>query len=216
MATSEQPLTAIEKTGPRWKYALLWAAASALAVPFGCLLHELGHHVSALLCGFRGATLHYFSANYALEQTVLNFMAQGDRAGVAAIYPLWQIAVNAIAGPAVGYFLLLPACLLAARSKPYPFFVALGAMALVRAVPETLVALASPQMLDDENVAAFALGLPPTVLQVAGLAISLAGAIWLASRIPQGRRLPALVSMGVGIVAGLTVYLAFLGPWLLP
>jgi hypothetical protein len=201
---------------PRWKYALAWVAAGLLAVPLGCLLHELGHYLVALVFGFQGATLHYFSANYAMEETILNFMAKGDRAGVSAIYPLWQIALNAIAGPAVGYFLILPACLLVVKIKPSSFFISLGTMPLIRAIPETLVALLSPQMLDDENTAAFALGLPPTIFQVIGFLISLAAAIWLARQIPKAQRRLALISMSFGIIAGLIVYLAFLGPWLLP
>jgi ABC-type phosphate/phosphonate transport system permease subunit len=217
MTTStDQPNTIIEKTIPRWKYALLWVAAGVLAVPVACLLHELGHHVFALVFRFQGATLHYFSANYAMEEKILNFMSQGNRTSISAIYPLWQIAVNAIAGPAVGYFLILPVCLLVVKFTPYSIFIALGTIPLIRAIPETLFALFSPQMLDDENTAAFALGLPPTVLQVIGLLISLLGAIWLSRHIPKGRRRLALMSMGSGIVAGLIVYLAFLGPWLLP
>jgi len=216
IASTNQSGTKMVKTVFAWKDACLWVAAGASAVPVGSLLHELGHHVFALVFGFQGATLHYFSATYTMEETILNFLSQGDRISVSAIHPLWQIAVNAIAGPAVGYFLILPVCLLAVKFKASPFFIALGTIPLIRAIPETLFALLSPQMLDDENTAAFVLGLPPTVFQVAGLLISLAGAVWLARRIPESRRRPALASMGIGVIAGLVVYLGFLGPWLLP
>jgi hypothetical protein len=214
--TTTPPEKSSDRPIPWWKSALPWIAAGVIAGPVSVVLHELGHHVAALLFGFQGATLHYFSATYASEQAMLDLMAQGDRIGVAAVNPLWQIAVNAGAGPAVGYFLILPVCLLAVYIKPDPFFITLGMTPLLRAFPEAMTAISAPQMLDDENTAAFAMGLPPTVLHVVGLFISLAAAIWLARRIPASRRSAALLSMMAGILAGAVIYIGFLGPWLLP
>jgi hypothetical protein len=217
MSTADKTMPAdAARPKPDGKTIVAWFLAGATMGPVAILLHELGHHLTALAFGFQGATLHYMSANYALEQEIIEFMLRGDRADAAAVYPLWQIAVNALAGPAVGYFLILPVCLLAAKIRPNAFFIALGTMPFFRALPEMLSALADPGMLDDENTAAFALGLPPNLLHAAGLLISLAGAAWLVRRIPAEVRWTAVGSLVIGGFAGLILYAGFLGPWLLP
>ena len=210
------PNASIQSSTRWWKSALPWILAGAAAVPVSILVHELGHHFFAVAFGFQGATLHYFSATYTLEQSMLDFMARGDRAGVASILPLWKIALNAAAGPGIEYFLILPVCLLAAKFTPNPFVIALGVMPFLRAFPEMMIALSAPTLLDDENTAAFAMGLPASSLHLVGFFISLAAAFWLVRRIPPEKMRAALISMAIGVLAGAVVYLGFLGPWLLP
>lgn len=186
---------------------LLWAAIAAVGVPVTIILHELGHLVSASAFGFPDVMLHYGS--------VSDGAAQGD-------FPAWQEGVTAAAGPLVTVGIVLGCCYLAVRLGPRPWTVAPAFAAGVRSI---LIGIAyviarvrhgSVEGNFDELNAARQLGLS-TDLFVGANMLVLAGAwAFLIHRVPHGRRMSTFGAILVGIVAGLALYVGWLGPWMLP
>src|SRR5690349_3086721 len=81
-----------------WRLALVWIAASVVAVPLGVLLHELSHLLFNLGFGFQGVVLHYSTTTYAVEKTFWQTIYRGNLAAAAAMIPLWKVSLTTAAG----------------------------------------------------------------------------------------------------------------------
>jgi hypothetical protein len=182
-----------------------------LAAPVTVVLHELGHYLVGAVFGFPGLVLRYGSVGSAAAE-------HG--------FPLWQLGLQAAAGPLVTILVTLLCCFHVAWRGPHIVAVATGLVAPIRFLIgvvylgyAVLIWLRGGRMegtnFDEYNVAR-ASGIPLELLL--GLEVLfMVGAWWyLGARIERRERWVALLSVGVGMVLGLLLWLSVLGPRLLP
>jgi hypothetical protein len=203
-----------------WQLASTWIGASAIAVPLGVLLHELGHVLLYLAFGFPGVTLHYNSATYSAERTFWQLLNRGDIAAAALTIPVWKVGVATVAGILVTCVVTFVCCLLA-RKNPHPLVIALGIFAPVRflsGLPTIRGWLAGKPVragTDEAHLAALT-GVPILLLIFAGLLFLLLVWIFLFRRFPRDHRWVSLASLISGLALGVYLYFSVIGPWLLP
>ena len=195
----------------RFKTFLEFAAWGAIVAPATIVLHELGHFLAGLALGTPDIALHYGSVS--------------DSAAESG-FPEFRIGVQALAGPVVT-LLLMAGCLIALRKQAdhplyftalfaAPIRFAVGAVYLYFVAAAAFQGIAPGQPNFDEFKAAQMLGFPVAPLLVAELALTLALWSWAARRLGGAIRLPALAGTVIGIIAGIGIWIAGLGPLLLP
>jgi hypothetical protein len=197
----------------RW---LLWTAAS---FPIAVLSHELAHYAACRVFSFRGASLHYGSASYAVSDAFWARMHEGNILAASRLLPPWQAGVAAAAGLLATYA-TVAACVLVARRRPHPFWVGLGLIAPLRFLGSVAVVLGA--MLgrrraggSDEEHVALTLHIPELALHALGIAVLIAAwAVLL--RIPSRHVRWGRFAVLAGIVVGGILYIGVVGPWLLP
>lgn len=117
---------------------MIWMAGAAVSGPLGVVLHEYAHFISASQLGVPGTTMHSASISYARSEEFWSLIAAGNREAAAAIYPLRDAGLVAIAGPAATLLLSLVAALVLRASAIQGFAAAvlagLALMAGVRAL----------------------------------------------------------------------------------
>jgi len=190
-----------------WRRLLAWFAAAVVAVPLTILSHELGHFLAGRAFNHPRVVLHYASVS-----------SDAAKAG----YPEWQLATVAAAGPLVSIVTVLLCCYLATRHRPRPLIIALGLFAPVKFSVGlvfiyywlTGVRNSTPNF-DEFNVAKYA-GMSPLIPSLIGAVVLVGGWFWLVRSIPGVERTRALAALIAGMVAGLALYAAFVGPLLLP
>lgn len=221
MSNSEIVAAPAQPSVSVWQQATTWAGASAAAVPFAILLHEVGHFLAHLIFGFRGATLHYSSATYELERAFWQQVYRGGAQSAAAIIPTWQVLTSTAAGIVVTYVVIIACCYFAARHRPHPLVIAIGLISPLRFISgiPTLAAWFSGKSIrsgsDEAHLAALT-GIPAPLLILAGLIVLLFAWYWLIRCIPRQQRTFAVAGIIAGTVAGLVLYLRFIGPLVLP
>lgn len=203
-----------------WRVAAKWIGASVIAVPFGVLLHELGHLLVYIVFGFQGVALHYSSATYTVERAFWQQVYQGNMVAAASMTAGWKVAVATSAGLLVTYLVTLICCVVAKKS-PHPFVIALGIFAPARFLSgvSTIPAALSGQLVrsgTDEAHLAVLTGIPVLLLIFAGLLFLVLAWIWLFRSIPKDQRWVSLGSLISGLVLGVIIYFSGLGAWMLP
>jgi hypothetical protein len=203
-----------------WRHAASWIGASAIAVPIGVLLHELGHLLVYIVFGFQGVALHYNSATYAAERAFWQQVYRGNVAAAASMTPLWKVGVATVAGLLVTCVVTLVCCAVAKKS-PHPFVIALGIFAPARFLSgiSTIPAALSGQFTrggTDEAHLAVLTGIPILSLIFAGLLFLVLAWIWMFRSIPKDQRWVSLGSLISGLVLGVVIYFWGIGSWLLP
>jgi hypothetical protein len=203
-----------------WRLAASWIGASAIAVPIGVLLHELGHLLVYIVFGFQGVALHYNSATYAVEKAFWQQVYRGNVAAAASMTPLWKVGVATIAGLLVTCVVTLVCCAVAKKSA-HPFVIALGIFASARFLSgiSTIPAALSGRFIrsgTDEAHLAVLTGIPILLLIFAGLLFLVLAWIWLFRSIPKDQRWVSLGSLISGLVLGIVIYFWGIGIWLLP
>ena len=204
-----------------WRLALMWFAASIVAVPLGVLLHELSHFLFNLAFGFQGLVLHYSSTSYSLERAFWQLIYRGDLARAASMIPLWKVSMATAAGILGTCLVSSVCCVLAARKNPHPLVVALGIFAPVR----FLSGLATIRLwlagkpvragTDEAHLAALTV-IPLPFLIFGGLLFLVLVWIWMVRHIPRDHRWIFLGSLFSGLALGSFLYFSLIGPWLLP
>ena len=176
--------------------AILGLLAFALT-PVTILIHEFGHLAVALASGLP-AELHATSVSGGAHA----------ESGQAA----WLIALQAAGGPLATVTMSLAAGLLYVRDPSRLWALAFAVAAVSRLFVTTawlglrlmLLALGRPYAgrpnFDEHNVAR-ALGWPTELIAVAATLFALAVLFWLLRRMERGRKVGALLAMGVAIVA---------------
>jgi hypothetical protein len=203
------------------RLALIWIAASVVAVPFGVLLHELSHLLFNLAFGFQGVALHYSSTTYSLEKTFWQLVYRGDLAAAASLIPLWKVSVATAAGILGTCLVSSVCCLLAVRKSPHPLVIALGIFAPVRflsglaAIRIWLAGKTVRAGTDEAHLAALTV-IPLPVLIFGGLLFLVLVWIWMVRHLPRDHRWIYLVSLFSGLALGSFLYFSVIGPWLLP
>ena len=195
---------------PRWRTAGAYALLCALLAPLTIVLHEVAHYVTALALGFPDVEFH-FSA-----------IAHGDIGG----RPGWQSGLVGLAGPAATIAFILAAIALGRRrpGTAWPHALAFAAASrLLVGVPYTLansITRLSGGRLDppafDEYKAGVALGVSGDAMLGASVAFFFVAIVWLARALPKGRRLAAWAGLLAGTALGWALWMALLGPILLP
>jgi hypothetical protein len=204
-----------------WRLASTWIAASAVAVPLGVLVHELGHFLVYRAFGFQGAVLHFSSTTYSLEKPVWQLIARGNLAAADSLIPLWKVGTATAAGILVTCAVALICCFLAVKKSPHPLVIALGIFAPVRflsgtrTIPALLASRPVRAGTDEAHLAALT-GVPLLVLIIAGLLFLVLVWIWMFRRIPREHRWVSLGSLVSGLALGIFLYFSVIGPWLLP
>lgn len=203
-----------------WKVWRTWIVAAAIAAPLALLLHELAHLVAYMGYGFPSPVLHYNRASFQGAETFWRYVRLGDFAAAEKIVPIGQAAAASALAPLVTYLTILAASAIATRRRS-PFAIAFGLASNIRVLPGVLVLLVtvlggSASTGDDEQHVAFLTGTPEMALILIGLLIMVISVMWLIQYIPAGRRTVALLGMLIGVVAGLEIYSAVVGPLLLP
>ena len=204
-----------------WRLALMWFAASIIAVPLGVLLHELSHLLFNLAFGFQGLVLHYSSTSYSLERTFWQLINRGNLAAAASMIPLWKVSMATAAGILGTCLVSSVCCVLAARKNPHPLVVALGLFAPVRflsglaTIRVWLVGKPVRAGTDEAHLAALTV-IPLPVLIFGGLLFLVLVWIWMVRHIPRDHRWILLGSLFSGLALGSFLYFSVVGPWLLP
>lgn len=186
---------------------LPWIGTAAVAAPLTIVLHELGHLLAAHAFGFPEVALHYGSVSDGAKE---------------AGFPLWQQGVKSAAGPLVSLGIVLACCYGAVRVGPRPWAVApafaAGVRSILIGVAYLVARVRQPGARGnfDEMNAARSLGLAPEFVVAANVLLLLAAWSFLVRRIPRDRRAGAIAGTVVGTFAGLALYIAWLGPWMLP
>lgn len=190
--------------------ALTYAAYGAVVAPLTIVAHELGHFGVGLLLGTPDLALHYGSVSDTARE-------QGFSAA--------SIGVQALAGPVVT-LLIMAACVLGLRKRVHPLFVvtliaapirfAVGAVYLAFSLQAAIEGGARGQPNFDEFKAAQALGFAVEPLLIFELVATVAIWIWMFRRLERGTRLVSLLGATVGIAVGIGLWIAYIGPWLLP
>jgi hypothetical protein len=206
---------------PTWRLALAWIGASAVAVPMGVLLHELGHVLFYLAFGFPDVVLHYNSATYSGERTFWQLLNRGNISAAASTLPLWKVGIATVAGLLVTCVATLVCCFFAYRKHPQPLMIALGVFAPVRflsGIPVLTAWLSGKPVragTDEAHLAALT-GIPIILLVFAGLLFLALVWIWMVRRIPQDHRWVSFGGLVSGLALGIVLYFWAIGPWLLP
>ncbi len=193
------------------KTFLVFAASGAIVAPATIVLHELGHFLAGLALGTPDIALHYGSVSDSAAETG---------------FPAFRIGLQALAGPVVT-LLLMAGCVIALRKQPHhpvyftalfaaPIRFAVGAVYLYFVAAAAFQGIAPGQPNFDEFKAAQMLGFPVASLLVAELALTLTLWWWAARRLSSAIRWPALAGTVTGIIAGIGIWIAGLGPLLLP
>jgi hypothetical protein len=192
------------RTAARVPIGVAGFVLSALLFPLTVVLHELGHFLVGRSFGF--PTLLHAASVTGLPETP---PFDGEAGGVA---------LAALAGPAVTLALAALGLLYRTRVWGLPlmatalvrFLVNLLYMVQQGFVAAGIAAASDPNF--DEVLAARALGVAPQPLAAVGALLLLAGLVFL-WRQAGGRGFFVLMA---GTVAGMTLWLALLGPRLLP
>ena len=204
-----------------WRLAATWIGAAVIAVPLAVLLHELGHFLTYLAFGFQGVALHFSSSTHTVERMFWYLVFHGDRAGAAALLPLWKAGLGTVAGILMTYLVTIGCCVFAARKSPHPLVIALGIFSPVRflsglqIIPVVFSGKPVMASTDEAHLAALT-GIPVLVLIFAGLLVLVLAWIWLLRRIPKDHWWISLASLVFGLVLGIFVYFSLVGPRLLP
>lgn len=203
------------------RLALVWIAASVVAVPLGVLLHELSHLLFDLGFGFQGVVLHYSATTYAVEKTFWQTVYRGNLAAAAAMIPLWKVSLATAAGILGTCLVSSVCCVFAVRKNPHPLVIALGIFAPVR----FLSGLATIRVwfagkpvragTDEAHLAALTV-IPLPFLLFGGLLFLVLVWIWMVRHIPRDHRWIYLGSLFSGLALGSFLYFSVIGPRLLP
>jgi len=202
--------TSTTRVGSGLTTALTYAAWGAVVAPLTIVAHELGHFGVGLFLATPDLALHYGSvSDTASEQ------------GVPAV----RIGAQALAGP-VATLLIMAACVMGLRQKVHPFFVvtliaapirfAVGAVYLAFSLQAAIQGGARGEPNFDEFKAAQALGFAVEPLLIGELVATIAIWVWMFRRLQRETRFSSLFGAVVGIGLGIGVWIALIGPWLLP
>lgn len=189
--------------------AAQWSIWPLLLTSIGILLHEAAHFGAALAVGVPEPKLHYSAISH------------GDLSGM----PGWAFALTSVAGPLVTMALTLIGCLVIRndRSSRWGFGLAASASSrLLLGLPFAILGTISVMMgygaesQFDEFKAASALGLPGLPFVVLTAAYGVAAWAYLIRRLPRSDRWYAFSGLVIGTALGWGLWLAVLGPVLLP
>jgi hypothetical protein len=228
MAHAPIPLEPIAPAVPRlwsWervRYPLRWIAWSLPALPIAVLVHELGHLFWLKVFGFPGVQLHFAAATNALEKPFWNLIREGDPGAAAQLVSFTQFGIATFTGILISYATIIWAAWYTTKRRVHPLVVAVGLVATLRfrlgySVSKRLLFTDNhvPSGTDEGLVGAVS-GVPELLLWIVGLTIVVAGWFFIIRGLPRGKRLAHFGLVALGTIAGAVVYIAWLGPWLLP
>lgn len=205
----------------------IWLVAGVVAVPVMTVLHELGHYFTSRAFGFPSVVLHYSSVRDANFDQFWALVHTGNLVAAASLYPVWKVAIVAIAGPVVSLAIIFTAALFATRGACNPFIVGIGTSAAVRffvpmATGMVLLlrwAAHNPGLLlanvDEYNFALASRTLPVLAVFLSSLA-ALVGLYFLVLQTRRKVGIMPIVSMSAGIAIGFGLYMTWIGPYFLP
>lgn len=195
-----------------------WIVAAIIAIPIAVLTHEAGHFFAYRAFGFPGASLHYESSTYDLEDQFWPLYRSGAQHAAAELVAPWKVGTAAAAGLVVTYVMTIAGCIAATRTlQPVAVTVTLAANLLAIPIAVSVIRTWGSGIIrgtDEAHVAALT-GIPEALLVVLGLASFVGSAVWLFGRVTRSERLISIVSTIVGLAAGMVAYL-IVGPRILP
>ncbi len=209
---------------PLWRWLFVWLGAAALAAPFGIVLHEAAHFLTALAFGFEAPTLHFASSGYAHSDAFWEALYTRSSQEAAAVYPVAQAGAVALAGVVTTWVLSLAAAFTAPRAGLRSFTGAfLAAFALTAAIRWLVGVIyllsvrprypdATPNF--DEFRASAALGVPVEALVLAGVAVTVLCWLYLVPKMNPHRWAKA-AAVAVGFAGGVAAWMG-VGSYLLP
>jgi hypothetical protein len=141
-------------------------------------------------------------------------------------FPTARMGAQAIAGPTVTLVLML-VCALALRKSPdspiwitalfaLPIRFAVGVVYLYFSASAAIQGIPPGQPNFDESNAAQAFGFAVELLLIVELVLTVGLWTWAVQRMTGATRISALAGAVLGIATGISVWIAFLGPLLLP
>ena len=199
-----------------WHKYLLSVAFAAIAAPLSIILHELGHLLTYRAFGFNDAVMRSSSVSLGNGELFWQYVRAGNFTAAAELYPVWQVALGAAAGPFVSILIVLACCLIAAR-RPHPFVISLGLFSPLRFIIGFVYIFfrifgnPSGANFDEVNVARIT-GLPVVLLILIGASVLCGGIFWLVRSIPKGERLSAIFSSLFGGFIGFVIYFWLVAP----
>ena len=199
-----------------------WAGAAALAFPIVVLSHELGHYVAARALGISGVRLHWMSVSAPALEAFWTEWARTGPPPATAVIPTAYALAPIVAGLAVTYFTILVCAVWVARGARHPLIVAVGLVAPLRfylsvgAVWTWLSGGSAPLTNEDESRLAAATHTPESLWVAAGIVLSLMASASIIASIRHQAPRGALLLGSAGLMLGILLYGAAVGPILLP
>ena len=118
------------------KRVFTWIVAAIIAIPVAVLAHELGHFFVYRAFGLPGATLHYESSTYDLEDRFWSLYRSGRLHAAAEVAAPWKVGTATAAGLVVTYVMTIAGCIAATATRTLqPVAVTVTLAANLRAIP---------------------------------------------------------------------------------
>ncbi len=200
----------------RWTTFPAYFAISVIGAPLSILLHEAAHCVMAMTFGFAGIRFSYQAVTYTHESRVWDLVWAGKLEDAEAVLPLAHVGWMTMAGPLLNWSLCL-ALAAVARGTHSRVAAALGFLLAGRAFLIGYFVIFQPHHnRNDEDLVARLLGVEPWWVASLGMTISLLAMLWILRSMRAEERLTGTFAVAVGGVLGGYLYLAHVGPRLLP
>ena len=205
----------------RLREALRWFAWSLPALPLVVQVHELGHLVWFKIFGFADVRLHYAAVSFGQHDRFWEHLQQGDVAGAARIASLFQVGVATATGILITYATIAISAYLTTKRPPHPFIVALGLTAALRfkiafeVLQRLLFTKNQLRSGSDEGMVSAVSGVQ-VLFWIVGLTVVAVGWTYIIRGLPRGQRWKHLGLVAAGVAVGAVIYIAWLGPMLLP
>ena len=204
------------------RHALRWLAWSTPALPIAVLVHELGHLLWFKAFGFPNVRLRYASVSHGLHTEFWRLVREGDIGAAAQVVSFPEVGIATGTGILISWLTIVACAYHTMTRTPHPLVVAVGLAATLRlrigiqVLKRLLFTDNQVPSGTDEGIVGVVTPIPEALLWGIGLALAIAGWYFIIRGLPAGRRLSHLGLVAAGVVAGAVVYVAWLGPWLLP
>ena len=199
---------------PGWRWPAV-AIMSVVFVPLAVLGHEAGHMAGYLAFDFPSPVLHYASSGFDGEPEFWGSLRAGDVAAAMSIVDIRAAGISAGLGLLVSYLMISFAAFAPRRATSFPA-ICLGVAAAARFPLILLLAALGRAEHTDEAHVSQALGIPFALLMtLAGVTLS-AAVVGSYLKLPGPHRGKLMAALLGGTAAGTVIWMAGVGPALLP
>jgi len=186
---------------------LLYFFFAFFSGPIAILLHEGGHYIGAKISGYTNCVLHYAS------------FSRGDPP-VGVVDYKRNVIITGL-GPLVTLIISLICCIGAYFYRKKIFFIAMGLLTSIRNLSGFIIIILHAfggkigKRNDEVKLAAF-LDIPTLVPLIISFLIFIGTWMFLIRQIDQLNRKRILLSIILGGLTGLFLWMSIIGPWILP
>ena len=184
---------------------LFYFFCSIFSGPIGIILHEGGHYIGAKISGYTNYSLHYASFSIGKSPVdIVNYKREIISAG----------------GPLVTIILSLVCCVGAYIYRFKIFFITMGLLTSLRNLSSLIIiityAFGGKMRNSDEVKLATFLDIPALIPLTVSFLVFIGVWVFLIRQIDRLNRKKILITIILGEVIGLFLWINIIGPWVLP